>query len=140
MFDRRSRVVVCRRCYRTVAETPPTSYSRSSGRLVLACLFAHLGLPPNSDRCSWIADASTFRAQRFSSGCDCFCSPGYSQCVELTFMDRTTSVDDPSSRVLPCKLNRRIVRPPFVVINHLQRGIRCSFESYPTRVVLSAGS
>src|SRR5262245_9757666 len=94
MFDRRSRVVVCRRCYCTVAETPPTSYSRSSGRLVLACLFAHLGLPPNSDHCSWIADASTFRAQRFSSGCDCFSSPGNSQCVEFTFMDRTTSVDD----------------------------------------------
>src|SRR5262245_6540407 len=87
-------VVVCRRCYRTVAETPPTSYSRSSGRLVLACLFAHLGLPPNSDHCSWIAVASTFRAQWFSSGCDCFSSPGNSQCVEFTFMDRTTSVDD----------------------------------------------
>src|SRR5215813_4600622 len=94
MFDRRSRVVICRRCYRAVAETPPTSYSGSSGRLVLAWLFAHLGLPPDSDRCSWIAYASTFRAQRFSSGRDCFSSPGNSQCVEFTFMDRTTSVDD----------------------------------------------
>src|SRR5262244_3700296 len=126
MFERRSRVVVCRRCYRTVAETPPTSYSRSSGRLVLACLFAHLGLPPNSDRCSWIADASTFRAQRFSSGCDCFSSPGNSQCVEFTFMDRTTSVDDTTALLSHLELSGFIAHQRQIATGPNRRSARSS--------------